>query len=236
MQWTQWFRVVVLVQRKPVTKTEMVFDTGVNSDRTKKTLTYNGELQTVSFANDWGPGLINYKLEEWDTTTPPGAWGPSNNITLVDRPAAGTGTHGTMTFGAIECGKYRITITPSNYWKDGTRTPLVYEFEIEKIKLERPSLIAEDGVTGNKKFVNDTGMLQYISMAPVLSKYMELDKGSLSQTGGGSDEGLVTLAGMDQGVYTITVKLKNPQTPGTGGSGGGSGGTPGGGKIGRAHV
>ena len=261
---TWWYQVRVIVMRNSIEQPVMKFDDGVNSDRTKREVTYNGEAQTIAFEGDWGSGLSTtkayeysdpltggtgryyrntvannvytwYQLEEttnkeykWSGT----AWQEYNgsawvnttstlintaappipnralNITLTGRPARGSGTKGDMTYAATECGKYKILVSPFKEWTDGTSSTLAYDFIINKIKLQRPSLVKEDGVTDNLKFVNDNEGPQFISINPVLSKFMNINMGGLAQYAWSSD-GLITLTGNQQGDYDIEVSLKN---------------------------
>ena len=263
-QWSNFYQFKIIVNRSSIEKPVMKFDDGVNSDRTKREVTYNGDAQTIAFEGDWGSGLSTalsyeysdpltggtgryyrntvaknvytwYQLEEttnkeykWSGT----AWQEYNgsawvdttstlintaappipnralNITLTGRPARGSGTKGDMTYSATECGKYKILVSPFNKWTDGTSTTLAYDFVINKIKLQRPSLIMEDGVTDNIKYVNDNEGPQFISISPVLSKFMDINMGGLAQYNWSSD-GLITLTGNQQGDYDIEVSLKN---------------------------
>ena len=277
---TYYYEFKIIVNRSSIEKPVMKFDDGVNSDRTKREVTYNGEAQTIAFEGDWGSGLSTatayeysdpltggtgryyrntvasnvytwYQLEEttnkeykwsgtawqeyngsaWvDTTStlintaPPPIPNRALNITLTARSARGSGTQSDMVYSATECGKYKILVSPFNKWTDGTSTTLAYEFIINKIKLQRPSLIMEDGVTDNLKYVNDNEGPQFISISPVLSKFMNINMGGLAQYNWSSD-GLITLTGNQQGDYDIEVSLKNTNntniewaTPGDNGS------------------
>ena len=206
---------VIIVKRNAPDKVVVEYDTGVDNTRLNKTSTFTGEALQIGVQGDWGAGLITFTqsytpLEAGSTAT--------SSLTTVYRAAAGrssTSAHGgkkaeqeTFYLSAVNTGTYTITMTPFNKWSDGSSDPVVLTFKIDKIVLEVPSVQAEDGVNGNKKFVHDNGQDQFISIFPILTDYVNYDKGVLG-VWSFTNEGMITLYESNQGLYKITVSLKN---------------------------
>lgn len=201
----------VMVCRKGVSKPQAAYGAGVSSDLTSKTVDYTGEPQEFVLKGDWGPGLSTVKLEEWNKNT--STWvdvtAGGGNVTIGSRPAAGAGIKGETAFTATNAGKYRITYTPFRNWTDGSQTPAEYNFEIKPMKLDMTKIVQEEGVnqSTNTKYLHATQQDLYISLYPVSQEWAEFS--TPLDVFNYSDSGVLTLVERNQGVYPITVTLKD---------------------------
>ena len=209
INWSYYYNYAVMVCRKGVSKPQAEYGEGVSSDLKSKTVNYTGEPQTFTLKGDWGPGMTTVVMEEWDKAT--SSWVPATNLTIGSRSAAGAGVQGNTDFTATNAGKYRITYTPFRNWTDGSRDPIVYNFEIKSMKLSPTKIVQEEGVdqAANKKFLYATRKDLYISLYPIPSQWADYTTGGLSVFNY-SANGVLTLSERNQGVYTITVTLKDP--------------------------
>ena len=200
--WSYHARYVVILHRGGITAPTAEFETGVSNDLMSKTTTYNGDYQTFTLNNDWGPGLISVSVN-------------SSDVSVYSRPALGAGVHGKLVVRAKNIGNYVITLTPFNHWQnsDGTTSTasIEYKFNIEKRIMESTYIVQEEGVdqAAKKKFLYETGRDMYISLYPVPRQWLSYTVSGLSEYVW-SDNGVLTLSGRAQGVYEITVSLKDP--------------------------
>jgi len=114
--WTNWVNgaenwayrmgLAVSICRTGITTPRLKFNAGVDSQLKNKEVDYDGTVQQLIIENDWGPGLITYKISEWDEATQ--AWvdfadnTSSTNVTCTSRPTAGSGKKGNSVFEAIK--------------------------------------------------------------------------------------------------------------------------------------
>ena len=219
----------IIVHRNTLTKPTVQIDSGVNDARDTRTVIYDSTQQTMIINNDWGEGLINFEATYTDasgTVTPitltsstSGNYITYKNTSLgveIVRGAVGRASakHEDLVLKATEKGTYTITLTPFNKWSDGTNTPLTYKFQIIDRELEKPSLAADAGVSGNTKIVYDNGDYQYVSFYPVPQAYVNWTADNINELTGvseyqWSDDGMLTLKAKAQGTYHITLSLKN---------------------------
>ncbi len=214
---------IVVLRRMPTSELEVELDSiNVSNDRLSKTEEYTGEPLTISLANDWGPGLINYSLFTSVTDPVTGAVtvqpATSTDIWLESRPQLGSGTKGLMTFKAKEVGEYIIRVRSFRYdsstgtdeWLGGSTQELEFKFIITPIYIQKPSLLEEAGVNGNTKYVNDTGQTQYIYIHPILEPYLVVTADQGMTMNPYSEDGMFTCSATQQGTYKITVSIRYP--------------------------
>ena len=222
-----YFTYATLVCRKGITKPELEYNDGVDSTLTKKEVSFNNTAHELIIKGDWGPGLMDYQIQEWDGT----AWVASaKNTSSTNVKQTARGTRGSITkagllkFSATNAGQYKIVITPFRNWKvegdakdESDRTPVEFLFTIKPLELEVPSIIDDgNGVdnTQNLKYVFKTGRTQYISIYPApktWTEYVDTDQnGATSQLSEftHSSNGVLTLSQIEQNVYTISINLK----------------------------
>ena len=219
----------IIVHRNTLTKPTVQIDSGVNDARDTRTVIYDSTQQTMTINNDWGEGLINFEATYTDasgTVTPitltsstSGNYITYKNTSLgfeMVRGAVGRASakHEDLVLKATEKGTYTVTLTPFNKWSDGTSTPLSFKFNIIDRELEKPSLAADAGVSGNTKIVYDNGDYQYVSFYPVPQAYVNWTADNINELTGvseyqWSDDGMLTLKAKAQGTYHITLSLKN---------------------------
>lgn len=216
-----------LVCRKGITKPELEFGEGVSSDLKSKTVSFNNEDHEMVINGDWGSGLMDYVISEWDNAT--SAWVPAaKNTSSANVKQSARGTRGSITkagqlkFKAKNAGKYKVEIIPFRNWKvesdltdESDRTPVVFEFTIKPQELSLPYIIDDgDGVdnTQNLKYVYRTNRTQYISIYPSPSVWTEYsvtsDRGNALSEFTWSTNGVLTLSQSEQDKYKISISLK----------------------------
>ena len=221
--WNTTTTFAVSICRTGITTPRLKFNAGVDSQLKNKEVDYDGTVQQLIIENDWGPGLITYKISEWDEATQ--AWvdfadnTSSTNVTCTSRPTAGSGKKGNSVFEAKNAGKYKVTMTPYRNWEtENDKDPVEFTFTINPKKLETPTIFGDDSNTGHK-FVNATGRMLFITLYPVSSEWAEYSVPTITNSLGTfnltettwDDNGVLTLGGMGQGLYTITVTIKDTQ-------------------------
>ncbi|MDE6442179.1 MAG: hypothetical protein K2L12_05465, partial [Clostridia bacterium] len=212
---------IVILRRLPTSELSVELDSiNVSADRLSKTEEYNGQPQSISLANDWGAGLINYSLYKsvLDPVTNTYSLQPatSTDIWFVSRPAIGSGTKGLMVFNAKDVGEYVIRTRSFRYnsstgldeWGGGSTSELEFRFIITPIYVQKPTLLEEEGVSGNTKYVNDTGQTKFINIHPILEPYLVVAGSTGLTLGTYADDGMFTCSATLQGTYTITVSIR----------------------------
>ena len=225
--WQGWFTyhtVAVSICRTGITTPRLKFNAGVDSQLKNKEVDYDGNYHELIIEDDWGPGLITYNVSKWDESAQ--AWVDYANNTDIpgsldctQRVAAGAGKKGDTIFKAKDAGKYKIKLTPFRNWEtENDKDPVEFTFTINPKKLETPTIFGDDSNTGHK-FVNATGRMLFITLYPVSTEWAEYSVPTITNDLGTfnltettwDDNGVLTLGGMGQGLYTITVTLKDPQ-------------------------
>ena len=220
VNYSNYLSYAVLVCRKGITKPKLEYGDGVNGDLDKKEVEFNNQDHTIVIQNDWGPGLIDYVISEYDEST--GSWTDyaknttPASLTLTQRGARGTVTKTSpqlLKFTARNAGKYKIKMIPFRNWgeDESDRDPVEFDFIINPMRLDLPSLVNETGVnaTRTEKKLNETGDTLYVSVYPALPAWTSytVQGGSLGQFDW-SQNGVLTLSQKSQGTYDIYISLK----------------------------
>lgn len=228
--WTDhspYFTYATLVCRRGITKPKLEFGEGVSADLKSKTVEFNNTDHEMIINGDWGPGLMDYVISEWNNDT--SSWVASaKNTSSTNVKESARGTRGSITkagqlkFKAKNAGKYKIDIIPFRNWKDASgandeadRTPVTFEFTIKPQELAIPYIIDDgNGVdnTQNLKYVYRTDRTQYISIypaPPIWTDYgVTSDNGNALSEFTHSNNGVLTLSQSEQDKYEITISLK----------------------------
>ena len=222
--WRYRMGYAVSICRTGITTPKLKYNDGVDTQLKNKEVDYNGGYHELIIENDWGPGLITYNVSKYDETT--GQWVDYANNTDIpgsldctQRSAAGAGKQGDTIFRAKDAGKYKIKMTPYRNWETADKQdPVEFTFTINPKKLETPTILGDDGNTGYK-FLNATGRTLFITIYPVPNNgdvtysapsiTNSLGTFSLTQDTW-DDAGVLTLGGMGQGTYTITISINDP--------------------------